>query len=80
MLFRKSPPIHAPASQRDTFELKAWPPTVRGEGRGLWVAILGLIVIFVLMSFGLATIAENGINLTVRIVQAEPAPQEKPPP
>lgn len=80
MLFRKSPPVPAPLPQRDTFELKAWPPTVRGEGRGLFVAILGLIVIVILMGFGLQTIAKNGINLTVRIIQAEPAPLEKPPP
>lgn len=75
-----SKPKSVPPPRRDTFELKAWPPTVKGEGRGLWVAVLGLIVILAMTAFGVNAVATNGINLTVRIVQQEPATPVKPPP
>ena len=76
MFFHKS---HPPA-RRDSFEFKAWPPSVSGEGNGVWVAIVGLIVIAVMTAFGMDQMASADMKLTVNVVQDEPATPEKPPP
>lgn len=76
MLFQRT----SPPPRRDSFEFKAWPPSVRGEGNGVWVAIVGLIVIAIMAGFGLNQMATADMKLTVNVVQQGPAAPEKPPP
>lgn len=76
MFFQKS----TPPPRRDSFEFKAWPPSVSGEGNGVWVAIVGLIVIAIMTAFGLNQLASADMKLTVNVVQDGPEAPEKPPP
>lgn len=78
MSSRKIKPAAVP--RRDTFEMKAWPLSVKGEGWGLPVAVLSLIVIVAMMSAGVAKLADALSNITVHVVQEPAAPPEKPPP
>jgi len=78
MFPRKAKP--APPLRRDSFEFKAWPPTVSGEGNGVWVAIVGLIVLAIMAGFGLNQMATADMKLTVNVVQDGPAAPTKPPP
>lgn len=76
MTTRKSPsPI-----RRDSFEFKAWPPTVTGEGSGVWVAIIGLIVLAVMCGFGMNRLTNADMKLTLNVVQQPVEPPERPPP
>lgn len=74
---RKAPP---PAAPRNTFRLKAWPPTVEGEGWGLPVAFLGVVVVLIMALMGIDKVVNGDLKITVRMVQEAPAPLEKPPP
>lgn len=68
-----------PAMRRDAFELKAWPPSVVAEGWGLPVAVLGLIVLLAIMTFGAVQVANANLNVTVHVVQEPVQNPEKPP-
>ena len=70
----------ATVPRRDTFEMKAWPFSVKGEGWGLPVAVLSLIVIVAMMTAGVTKVADALSNITVHVVQETAAPPEKPPP
>jgi len=75
---RKIRPTTPP--RRDTFEMKAWPFSVKGEGWGLPVAVLSLLVIVTIMTAGIAKVADALSNITVHVVQEAAPPPEKPPP
>lgn len=70
----------APPPRRDSFEMKAWPFSVKGEGWGLPVAVLSLVVIVAMMTVGVGKVADALSNITVHVVQEPAAPPEKPPP
>jgi hypothetical protein len=61
-------------------ELKAFGAAISGEGWGLPALIVVFVIFLIAMPMGVAKVAENGINLTVRVVQEPSAPPEKPPP
>lgn len=76
MTTRKSnPPI-----PRNTFRLRVWPPTVEGEGWGLPVAFVGVLLILITALLGIDKVVNGDLQVTVRMVQEVPAPPEKPPP
>lgn len=76
MIFRKPP---APLPRRHAFEFKAWPPSISGEGNGVWVAIFGLIVLAIMAVLSVNGLAKADMKLTVNMVQAEPETPERPP-
>ena len=60
--------------------MKAWPLSVKGEGWGLPVAVLSLIVVVAMITAGLGKVVDALSNITVHVVQESVSPLEKPPP
>lgn len=71
-LLTKGTPPPEP-QRRDAFELKVWPPSVRGEGRGIYVAVLGLFVLLIFGMIGVYQVANADLKLTLFVAEAPAA-------
>lgn len=76
MFFQKS----KPPPRIDRMEVKVFGAAVSGEGWGLPALVGCMVLVLVAFYLFISTVAEHGINVTVRVVQEAPPTPEKPPP